>query len=74
MRQGDKTSQLREQPNDTPILAKHVKPREFGHLLAQKVSSNNAIDLADRVEPVEGVEFTNEFSETIIIEKKKRVV
>ena len=47
LRKGDESSQPGEQPNDTLIWAEQVKPREFGHLLAQKVSSNNAIDPAD---------------------------
>ena len=74
MRKGDESSQPGEQPDDTLTWVEHVKPREYGHLLAQKVSSNNAIDPADGVEPVEGVGFTNEFSGTIIIEEKKRAV
>ncbi len=74
LRKGDESSQSREQPNDTLIWAEQVKPREFGHLLAQKVSSNNAIDPADGVEPVDGMRFTNKFSGTIIIEEEKRAV
>lgn len=59
-------------PNATLIWAKYVKPREFVHLLAQKLSSNNPIDIANRVKLVEGLGVTNEFSKSIVIEEKKR--
>lgn len=49
-----------------------MKPWEFGHLLAQKVFSNNTIDFADGLELLDGRKFTNKFSKTIIIEDKKR--
>lgn len=41
-------------------------------LLAQKLSSNNPIDIANRVKLVEGLGVTNEFSKSIVIEEKKR--
>lgn len=51
-----------------------MKPREFGHLLAQKVSSNYAIDLVNEVESVDGIKFTNKFSGIIIIGEKNRAI
>lgn len=61
-------------PNATLIWAKYVKLREFVQLLAQKISGNNPINIANRVELVEGLRVTNEFSKSIVIEKKKRAV
>lgn len=38
------------------------------------MSTNNIIDFANGVQPVEGIWFANEFSGSIIIEEKKKVV
>lgn len=51
-----------------------MKPREFGHLLAQKVSSNHVIDPADEVESVDGIKFINKFSGIIIIGEKNKAI
>lgn len=74
MRKKDENSQPEEQPNNTLIWTKQAKPREFAHLLAQKIASDDAIDPADGVEPVESDRLTNKFSGTIIIEEKKEAI
>ena len=53
------------------MCEENAKPRLFGHLLAQQVANNNAIDPADGVEPVEVSEPASGFAGSIIIEKKK---
>ena len=51
-----------------------MKLKKFGHLLVQKISSNNTIDPADGVEPIDNMKFTNKFSGTVIIKEKNKVV
>lgn len=50
-----------------------VKPKLLGHLLAQQVASNNAIDPAARVEPLQSLGPNAGFCGIIIEEKKKAV-
>lgn len=73
LRKGDESSKPGKQPNDKLTWTKKIKPREFGHLLAQMVSSNNVIDSEDEVDSVDGMRFTNKFSRTIIIKKKREL-
>lgn len=71
LRDGDKSSQPGEQPENTLMWAESVKPKLFGHLLAQQVASNNAIDPADGVEPVRSLGPNAGFYDIIIKKKKK---
>lgn len=68
---GDKNSQPGEQPDDTLMWVENAKPRLFGHLLAQQIASNNSIDPADGIEPVEAFGPASGFSGSIIIDEKK---
>ncbi len=68
---GDENSQPGEQPDDTLMWVENSKPRLFGHLLTQQIASNNAIDLADGVEPVKAFGPASGFSGSIIIDEKK---
>lgn len=73
LRDGDKSSQSGEQPEDTLLWAESAKPKLLGHLLAQQVASNNAIDPEDGVEPVQSLGPNAGFSGIVIEEKKKAV-
>lgn len=55
------------------MWAESAKPKLLGHLLAQQVASNNAIDPADGVEPVQSLGPNAGFSGIVIEEKKKAV-
>lgn len=74
LREGDKNSQPGEQPKDTLMWAESRKPKLFGHLLAQQVASNHAIDPADGVEPVPRPRYDSNFSKIVIIEAKKKAL
>lgn len=54
-------------------MGRKGKPKLFGHLLAHKVASNNAIDPGDGVEPVQSLSPNAGFCD-IVIEKKKKAV
>lgn len=71
LRKGHKNLQPKEQPDNILILTKIAKLKEFAHLLAQKVASDNTKNLTDRVKPIENTKPINRFSGTNIIEEKK---
>lgn len=54
-RNKSESSKPKKQPKITFIYAKKVKPKLFGYLLAQQVTSNNDIDFAYEVEPVQNL-------------------
>lgn len=60
-------------PDITLIWAEYIEPRKFGQLLVQKMSGNNTIDFANRIELVERIVVINEFNKNIIIEKKREI-
>lgn len=70
LRDRDKSSQLGKQLENTLIWVERVKLKVFNNLWAQKVASNNAIDLTNRVELVQGLVTNTSFCD-IIIKKKK---
>ena len=71
LRDGDESSQPGEQPEDTLMWVESVKSKLFGHLLAQQVASNNAIDPADEVEPVQSLGPNAGFCGIVMEEIKK---
>ncbi len=72
--EGDESSQSWEQPEDTLTWVKSVKPKLFGHLLAQQVASNHAIDPADGAEPVQSFGPDVRGCVNVIIEGKKKAL
>lgn len=49
-----------------------VKPKLFGHLLAQQVANNYVIDSANRIKPIQNFGFNVRDCINIIIEDKKK--
>lgn len=51
-----------------------IKPKLFGHLLAQQIANNYVIDSANRIEPVQNFGFNVRDCINIIIEDKKKML
>ena len=73
LREGDENSQPGEQPEDTLMWVESAKRKVFGHLLAQQLVSNNAIDRVDGIKPVQDLGLNTGFGGIVIKEKKKAV-
>ena len=73
LRNRDENLQLGEQSEDTLMWVESVKPKVFGHLLAQQMASNNVIDWVDGIEPVQVLGLNTRFGGIVIEEKNKAV-
>lgn len=65
-------SQPGDQPEDTLYVSENAKPKLFGQLLAQQISSNHSTDPADGVEPVESLQLAASLSRNVIIGENKK--
>lgn len=72
-RDGNESSQLGEQLDDTSMWAKSAKSKLLGHLLAQQMAINNAIVFADAIKPIQSFDLNASFSDINMEEKKKAV-
>lgn len=74
LKKRDQNLQLKKQFKDILISIKNGKLRKFAHLLAQKIANNNIINLIHIIKYIKSIKLIYEFSKTIIIKKKKKVI
>ena len=74
LRNGDRDSQLGEQPANTLLWTENARPILYGQRLAWQIALDHAIDAAEGVEPVELPETVVEFEGQVVIESPKKAL